>query len=70
MLGDITAPATGTKTITLNSSGIAKVQSWINDPSTNFGFIIQDYTVTNGLDVRSSEASTVSQRPKITITYE
>jgi hypothetical protein len=70
VLGTLTAPATGTKVVTLNSAGIAKVQSWINTPSTNFGFIIQDYTVAGGLDVSSSEATTVSQRPIITITYQ
>jgi len=70
VLGTLTAPATGTKVVTLNSSGIAKVQSWINTPSSNYGFIIQDYTVAGGLDVSSSEATTVSQRPIITITYQ
>ena len=69
-LGTITASATGARTITLNSSGLAKVQSWINTPSGNHGFIIQDYTVSDGLDVSSSETATISQRPILTITYQ
>src|SRR5207247_10963686 len=42
VLGTITAPATGKRTITLNAAGIALVQSWVNSPSTNNGIIIAD----------------------------
>lgn len=70
ILGTISASTTGTKTITLTAAGIAKVQSWINSPSSNYGFIIQDYANSDGLDINSSEATTVTQRPIITITYQ
>ena len=70
ILGTLSATANGTKTITLNASGVAKVQAWINTPSTNYGFVVQDYTVSNGLDVTSSEGATISQRPIITVTYQ
>ena len=70
VLGSLNSSATGPKTIALNSSGIAKVQSWVNSPSTNFGFILQDYTVSDSIILSSSEAAAVSQRPVITITYE
>jgi hypothetical protein len=69
ILGTLSS-AVGTKTITLNTAGIAKVQSWVNTPATNYGFIVQDYTVSNGLDLTSSEGATVSQRPMITVTYQ
>jgi hypothetical protein len=69
VLGAITGSSTGTRTITLNSSGIAKLQEWVNSPAANYGFILVDYSHSNGLDLSSSEASTVSQRPKLTITY-
>jgi hypothetical protein len=69
-LGSLTSSITGPKTIALNAAGIAKVQSWVNSPSTNFGFILQDYTVSDAINLTSSEASTVSQRPVITITYQ
>lgn len=70
VLGLLTASSIGPVTIPLNSAGIAKVQSWINNPATNFGFIIQDYVNTGGLDMISAQGSTVSQRPIITITYQ
>ena len=69
VLGSFTPSATGLRTITLNAAGIAAVQKWINDPSTNRGFIIQDYANSSGADISTSEAATATQRPKITITY-
>lgn len=69
VLGSIMASATGTYTINLNSSGIALVQSWVNNPSANNGFIITDGANSNGVDLSSSEASTASQRPRLTVTY-
>lgn len=70
ILGTLSASATGSKTITLTAAGIAKVQAWINTPSSNNGFIIQDYANSDGIDLSSSEATTVTQRPIITITYQ
>ncbi len=70
ILGTLSASATGSKTITLTAAGIAKVQAWINTPSTNNGFIIEDYANSDGLDLSSSEATTITQRPIITITYQ
>jgi hypothetical protein len=70
VLGAITGSTTGLKTVTLNSSGIAKVQSWINNPATNYGLVILDYANSDGLDLNSSEIGTVSNRPKITVTYQ
>ena len=70
VLGTVNGSATGSLTVTLNAAGIAKVQSWINNPATNYGFILLHYAVSDGLDLRSSEYSTVSQRPQLTITYQ
>jgi hypothetical protein len=71
VLGTMSSSTTGLKTFSLNSSGVAKVQSWINTPSSNHGFIIQDYVNNaNGLDFSSSEFSTVTSRPKLTVTYQ
>jgi len=56
-------------TITLNAAGIALVQSWVDSPSTNNGIIIDNPTVTDGLAFASREASTASNRPKLTVTY-
>jgi hypothetical protein len=70
VLGAVTGAATGSLTVTLNAAGIAKVQSWVNAPAGNFGFVLLDYAPSNGLDLSSSETATVSQRPKLTVTYQ
>jgi hypothetical protein len=70
VLGSLTGSTAGVKTITLNASGIAKVQSWINTPSTNYGLVILDYANTDGLDLNTREIGTVASRPKITVTYQ
>jgi len=69
VLGTITAPSIGKRTITLNAAGIALVQSWVDDPSTNDGIIIADPTVSDGVVFDSRETSPASNRPKLTITY-
>jgi hypothetical protein len=56
-------------TITLNAAGLALVQSWINNPGSNFGLMIANTDNTDGLDFSSSEASTTADRPMLTITY-
>jgi hypothetical protein len=70
VLGALGPVSTGTQRITLNAAGIAAVQAWINDPNSNFGIILQDYVATDGVDFRSSETATASQRPKLIINYE
>lgn len=70
VLGSITAPNTGVMTISLNASGIGLVQSWVDNPSSNYGFILLDYTnASDGLDLDSREESIVSNRPKIEVSY-
>lgn len=69
-MATLSAAASGSLTITLTPHGLSKVNAWIANPSTNFGFIIQDYTTTDGIDLTSSEGTTVSQRPVLTITYQ
>lgn len=56
-------------TITLNTAGLAVVQSWINNPASNFGLIIGSATNTDGLDFSSSEVSATADRPKLTVIY-
>lgn len=68
-LATVAGSAPGSLTVSLNAAGVQKVQSWIDAPSTNFGFVLVDYTTSDGLDVSSSEATTVSARPSMTITY-
>ena len=70
VLGAIVAPNTGETTISLNIDGIAVVQGWIDEPSSNHGLISQDYVNhSNGLDFSSREVIDPALRPKLTITY-
>ncbi|MDF3067107.1 MAG: hypothetical protein K0R38_2708 [Polyangiaceae bacterium] len=68
VVGSISATATGLKTVTLNAAGIAMVQAWANG-STNNGVIIANASNTDGIDFASSEATSSSRRPKLSITY-
>jgi hypothetical protein len=69
VLGTLKATKLGTATVTLNTAGIAVVQSWVNDSTINHGFIIQNYLDANAdsLQFTSREGSTAAQRPKLTI---
>jgi len=68
-VGTILATSTGAKTITLNAAGIAMVQGWINGTVANNGLLIKSAGTTDGLDIRSSEYSTLASRPMLTIQY-
>jgi hypothetical protein len=59
--------SSGTKTIALNSAGIAMVQGWVTGQ--NNGIIIGNSSTTNGMDLASSEHGTQSYRPALSVTY-
>lgn len=62
---------TGSKTVTLNASGVAVLNGWVTSPASNYGFTIQNYsTSTNNLIISSSEDATAANRPKLSITYD
>lgn len=69
-MGTLLASSAGSVTITLNAYGLAKLNAWIANPSSNFGFVIQNFATVDGIDLTSSEGTTVSQRPILTITYQ
>jgi outer membrane biosynthesis protein TonB len=69
-IGTLTATAKGLATITLNADGVAAVQSWINNPSKNFGIVIKDYSASSDiLSIASREVKKVVERPKLSIAY-
>ena len=68
VVGTVTG-SVGSRTIPLNSAGVALVQSWV-DGATNAGVVFAHATNTNGLDFASSENATLSTRPMLTITYQ
>jgi hypothetical protein len=64
--------STGSKTIDLNTDGIAVLQGWINGSIPNYGMTIQNYsgsTTANDLQISSSENATTANRPTLNITY-
>jgi hypothetical protein len=68
VLGSFTAPATGLISVPLTAAGLTAVQSWIDAPSGNFGLIVQNYTsASDQVTLSSSEVSTVTNRPKLTV---
>jgi K319L-like, PKD domain len=69
MLGNIYATSSGVYRINFSDAGVAAVQQWINDASRNYGIIIKDYTNSRALEIRTSETSTASQRPKLVINF-
>ncbi len=71
VLGVATSPSTGSASFPLNAAGLAVLQQWITNPSSNHGFIFQDYDnlSTDDLDVSTSEVSTLAQRPRLNIRY-
>ena len=70
VLGSISAPSKVLQTIALNPSGVAQVQAWINNPASNYGFILMDAVNKDDLKLISREKTPATDRPKITITYQ
>jgi hypothetical protein len=68
VLGTLTGGA-GQRTINLNTSGIAVVQSWMTDPDVNHGIIIAGNS-TDGVHINSSESTTIASRPILRVTYQ
>ncbi len=70
VLGVLSSPSTGSVTLSLNAAGLAVVQRWINDPSSNFGVVLQDYVnASDAATFRSRETSTSGQRPQLRVDY-
>ena len=65
VLGQFAPPSKGINRITLNGAGVASVQSWINTPATNYGIILKDYAISDGVSISSSEASNTSAASEI-----
>jgi hypothetical protein len=69
VLGTVNASALGSYSLTLNSSGVALVQSWVATPSTNQGLIITSMTSSDDLVFESRSTGTKANRPMLTVTY-
>lgn len=69
VLGSFTAESTGSRTVALNAVGVALVQGWVEEPATNFGFVLDGAGTDNRLEFRASEYGTKAKRPKLTVTW-
>ena len=69
VLGSISPSSTGSYVINLNSEGVALIQSWVNNPAANHGFIIANSGSSDGIDFDSREVSMVGNRPMLTVRY-
>lgn len=69
VLGVVHAGATGPYAVVLNAAGVAAVQGWVADPSSNHGLALADSDENDGLDFSSREAAVAGTRPKLTVTY-
>ena len=69
VLATLAAPTTGVYTISLNAAGLAVVQSWVDNPTSNFGFILASSTSADGINISSSESDTPNDRPLLSVTY-
>ena len=68
-VGTIGSGALGAISIPLNEAGVALVQSWIDDPTRNYGILVAAGRSSEGVDFASREWPTPSQRPKLTIEF-
>ncbi|MXX59828.1 MAG: DNRLRE domain-containing protein [Rhodothermaceae bacterium] len=71
VLGSFDAEFPGRDTIRLDQAAMTAIKGWVDDPSTNHGFILLDYddSSSDGIDFDSREVSTEENRPKLTVTY-
>jgi hypothetical protein len=66
------ATLTGTGPVTWSSAGLlADVQSWVNSPSTNFGWIVRgnEATAGTGIGFASRENFSTASRPSLVVTF-
>jgi hypothetical protein len=69
-LGLLAPTTAGMYRIPLNEAGVAAVQAWIDEAATNYGIIIKDYAVNDGMQISSRETASTALRPKLIINYQ
>ena len=69
ILGVLRSAGVGQYTFDLNADGLAVIQGWVNDPDTNFGFILTNTNTTNGVDFSCRETATAGNRPSLFIRH-
>jgi 3-phytase len=69
VVANVSASTTGSHVITLTQDGVAAIQSWVDDGSSNRGFIMTNSINIDGLDFDCREDASAANRPKLTVTY-
>jgi len=67
LVGSVNATSTGSFTFALNAAGVALIQGWIDDPTSNHGLVIADTSTTDGLDFTSRQAASAGDGPRLSI---
>lgn len=69
VLGVLSPKQAGVHAVRLTPDGLAVVQSWIDAPASNHGFIIANPDNQDAIGFHSREASLPANRPKLTVTF-
>jgi hypothetical protein len=69
VLGEIAAFQPGAYEVVLNADGRDVVQRWVDDPTTNHGFVIATAGYAEGIELASREAPNVAQRPLLSVDF-
>ena len=69
-VGRLEAAGLGYYQFALNADGLALLQSWIDNPGSNYGLILAGSDTTNGLDFDCREISLAADRPRLNIRYQ
>ncbi len=69
LLGTMSSAANGPYTEILNEDGVEVVQGWVDDPSSNNGFMIYDVNNLDQIELYQSEHAIVAQRPVLMVSY-
>lgn len=70
ILASLQANQTGFINIEFNNEGLKAIESWVRDPESNNGFIIENTNAFDGLDFASSENANTARRPQLEVTFE
>jgi hypothetical protein len=70
LLGEVVSPAVGPVFVSLNATGVAIVQSWIDDLVPNYGFVIRAINTEDDIKIRTSEYQIEGRRPLLELTTE
>lgn len=69
VLGILAPPKAGTYTFPLSAEGLAALQSWLDQPALNHGFIIARTDNADAVGFHSREASQPANRPRLNVAF-